>query len=316
VLNKNTKTIFIVGSQGFIGKNIIEQLISSDINLILYVRDCKRLAPAVIKNSLVTIVEGALSNVLLLRETINKYPIDVVIHLVSSLIPSSNSSDFSKEMDEVIKPTYELLNYLCELKIRIIYFSSGGTIYGNTTENLISEEQETNPINYYGYSKLLIENYIQFLHRTRGLSFLILRPSNVYGKYQRLDKLQGFIAVATGKILSNDVIYVFGNGDTVRDYIDVEDLAFITRKLIHSGITNQIFNVGTGIGVSLNDILLVLQKTTQCELNVNYTDKRAVDVSKVILDVDKLKKFIEFEPKKLDEGIEDFIRYVKINYEK
>jgi len=315
-LVKMAKTVLIIGSQGFIGKNIIEQLISSNVNLILYVRDLKKLDPWVINSNLVTVVEGDLSTFSQLKETLLSHYVDAVLHLVSALIPSSNFDEFNKEMEEVVKPTYELLNYLCELKIRIIYFSSGGTIYGKTTGNLIAEEHQTSPINYYGYSKLLIENYIQYLHRTNGLSFLILRPSNVYGRYQRLDKLQGFIAVATGKILSKGVINIFGNGETVRDYIDVEDLAFITDKLIHKGITNQVFNIGTGVGVSLNDILLVLQETTHCELIVNYTVARAVDVSRIILDVKKLKKFIDFKPKKLNEGIEGFIEYVKKNHAK
>ncbi|NOR69718.1 MAG: NAD-dependent epimerase/dehydratase family protein [Methylomarinum sp.] len=310
---KSPQTVLIIGSQGFIGKNIVEQLVSSNINLVLFVRDSTKLDPAVINANLVTVVEGDLSTFSLLKDTLVKYQVDTVLHLVSALIPSSNFNEFNKEIDEVVKPTYELLNYLSELKIRIIYFSSGGTIYGKTIGNRITEEHQTNPINYYGYSKLLIENYIQYLHRTNDLSFLILRPSNVYGRYQRLDKLQGFIAVAIGKILSNDVINVFGNGESVRDYIDVEDLAFLTDKLIHSGIANQVFNIGTGIGVSLNDILLVLQEITHCELNINYTDERAVDVSRIILDVEKLKKAIEFKPKKLSDGIENFIKYVKHN---
>ncbi|OEF29491.1 NAD-dependent epimerase/dehydratase family protein [Vibrio rumoiensis] len=308
------KNILIIGSQGFIGKNIVEKL-SEDNNLVLFDRDFSQLNTAVLNLSNVKFVEGNLSAYELIENTITINRIDIVIHLVSSLIPSSESSDFFNEFQEVIEPTYKLLNYLCKKKIKVIFFSSGGTIYGETNENLITEKHVSEPINYYGYSKLLIENYIQYLHRTNGLTYVIIRPSNVYGKYQRLDRKQGFIAVAIGKIIANKAVEIFGDGETIRDYIDVTDLALVISKLVKQDIKNKVLNVGSGVGVSLNEILTHLQSIIHKDIIIINKNNRKVDVDKVILDIRELKKNINFEPKEIGQGIKDFLSYIRENNE-
>lgn len=308
------KNILIIGSQGFIGKNIVEKL-SEDNNLTLFDRDFSQLTSKVFKLPNVTFVEGSLLTYELIENTITLNNIDVVIHLVSSLIPSSTSSDFFYELREVVEPTYKLLNYCCEKKIKVIFFSSGGTIYGEANEDSITESHVTEPINYYGYSKLLIENYIQFLHRTGGLTYVIVRPSNVYGKYQRLDRKQGFIAVAVGKIIENKAVEIFGNGETIRDYIDVTDLALVTSKIVKQDIRNKVLNVGSGVGVSLNEIITNLRSLINKSIIVINKKNRNVDVDKVILDISELKKNIIFEPKGINQGIKDFLFYIRNNNE-
>lgn len=308
------KNILIIGSQGFIGKNIVEKL-SEDNNLILFDRDFSQLTSKVFKRPNVKFVEGSLLAYELVENTITLNNIDVVIHLVSSLIPSSTSSDFFYELREVVEPTYKLLNYFCEKKIKVIFFSSGGTIYGEANEDSITESHVTEPINYYGYSKLLIENYIQFLHRTGGLTYVIVRPSNVYGKYQRLDRKQGFIAVAVGKIIENKAVEIFGNGETIRDYIDVTDLALVTSKIVKQDIRNKVLNVGSGVGVSLNEIITNLRSLINKNIIVINKKNRNVDVDKVILDISELKKNIIFEPKGINQGIKDFLFYIRNNNE-
>ena len=168
-----------------------------------------------------------------------------------------------------------------------------------------------NPINYYGYSKLMIENYIFYLNRTKNLSFLILRPSNVYGKYQKLDSKQGFIAVALNKALSNETIEIWGDGNVVRDYIDVIDVSNGLNELINMDASDTILNIGTGKGSSLNDILSMIEKNLKIDLKINYKNKRKVDVNKVILNINKIKEVIGFTPKDLTIGLENFINIIK-----
>ena len=197
---KVNKNILIIGGTGFIGRNIVENLLcSTDNKLILIGRDHNKI-DSFFKNKPVIIVKAELSDINTIEKTLIKYDIDIVIHLVSNLIPSSSNKDFNRENSEVIVPTFHLLELLSKRNVKIIFFSSGGTIYGNEP-NTISEDNKLKPINYYGHSKQIIENQILFLNRTKELSYLILRPSNVYGKYQKINSNQGFIAVAIGKFL-------------------------------------------------------------------------------------------------------------------
>ncbi|PLW80808.1 epimerase [Candidatus Woesearchaeota archaeon] len=308
--------ILIIGSTGFIGKNLLESFLIDSNNIALLVRDSSKVSVNFRDNIAVKIIETDLKNMTLIKQIIETNSIDIVIHLSSSLIPSSSKDDFENEMNEIILPTYSLLEYLSEKKIKIIFFSSGGTIYGKVQENTINEDNPLRPINYYGYSKLMIENYIQFLNRTKNLSYLILRPSNVYGKYQKIESKQGFISVSIGKVLSGKPIEIWGDGETIRDYINVQDVAILTKKLIDMNINNEIINLGSGIGISLNNIVNLLQKNIDKKFEIEYKNSRSVDVDKMVLDITKLKSYINYEFKNIEDGISEFIGYIRCENEK
>jgi len=303
------KNILIIGGTGFIGRNIVENILETNHKLILMVRDVNKVN-SLFKRGSVEIIKGRLSDVSIIEQVLIKYKIDVVIHLVSNLIPSSNTKDFNKENLDVLLPTFDLLKILSVRNIKIIFFSSGGTVYGKET-NTILESNKLKPINYYGYSKQIIENQILFLNRTKKLEYLILRPSNVYGKYQKINSNQGFIAVALGKILSGSVLEVWGDGESVRDYIDVVDVSNAIIKLIESNISNKIFNLASEKGVSVNEVIHLIEKKTNKKVNIQYKDKRVVDVDRIVLSINEIKKHIEFYPKGVVEGISDFVNFIE-----
>jgi UDP-glucose 4-epimerase len=260
----------------------------------------------------ITFIKGDIMQCELIESIIIEHKIDLVIHLVSNLIPSSSLADFNTELATIVLPTFRLLELLSKHKVEIVYFSSGGTIYGNSNE-LIDENKHLNPINYYGYSKLIIENHIRFLHTTQKLSYLILRPSNVYGKYQKIEAQQGFIAVALGKFVSNSSLEIWGNGEVVRDFIDVQDVTDGLRKLIESNVTNTALNMGSGEGKSLNEVLFIIENILQRSITVIYKDKREIDLDRMILNLNKIKNYIDFNPKSLKNGITDFVEFIGID---
>lgn len=306
------KNILIFGSTGFIGRNIVEKLLDTECSIVLFVRDSSKVPKHFYGHNSIIIVKTDLKDITSVKKTIADHGINIVIHLASSLIPSSTPEEFNRELNEIIMPTYALLEYLSEKSIKIIFFSSGGTIYGNIKEEIVKEDHALQPINYYGYGKLMIENHLQFLNRTKNLSFLILRPSNVYGKYQRLEAKQGFIAVAIGHALSDSPVEIWGDGETVRDYIDVEDLALLTNKIINSNINNKIINVGSGQGTSLNQIIKYLETTIGKKIKVSYKKSRNIDVDRMVLDIQKLQSYFDYEPKNIQKGIEDFLTLLRL----
>ena len=309
-------SILIIGSTGFIGKNITEVLLSYGYKLILLVRKFSTIPDNFKNNPLIKFVEADLENISLIEKIIETNNIKIVMHLASNLIPSSGKDEFNKELEELILPTYLLLEYLSGKNIKVIFFSSGGTIYGRVDGTRTKEDYKLKQINYYGQSKLMIENYITYLHRTKKLPYLIFRPSNVYGKYQRLEAKQGFISVAIGKILSNSPVEIWGDGNTIRDYINVEDVALIIRAFINMNVENKIINIGSGKGTSLNQIIKYLGQILNINIEVAYKDKRNIDVDKIILDTTMMRSLINVTPISLEEGIKKYINYLKIKIEK
>ena len=167
------------------------------------------------------------------------------------------------------------------------------------------------PISYYGWSKQMMENSILYVHRTAGLKYLILRPSNPYGHGQNIHARQGLIAVAMGKILAAEPIEVWGNGSNIRDYIYIDDLAEAVVQLLEKDVYNTTVNIGSGEGASINDIIHILRDVVDEEVKVDYKPARSVDVSHMILDTTRLRSYINMEFTPLKDGIELFYNDIK-----
>lgn len=255
----------------------------------------------------ITLYRSNLENFDFIESIIRKNKIDTIVHLVSTLIPGSGYEDYKREIQRVAFPTFRLTQLCSELGIKFIYFSSGGTVYGNRKSPIpFKESDEREPISYYGLTKLMIENNILFEHRTRSLRYLIVRPSNPYGHGQALNGKQGIIAVAIGKILSGESIEIWGDGSSVRDYIYIDDLADAFCKLLEKNIVNTTVNIGSGEGFSVNDILEKLKEISKKPIKIEYKPARNADVSAMILSVDKLRSLIDLKLTPLAEGMKFF----------
>lgn len=299
--------ILFIGGKGFIGSNIIRQF-GNDVSIFM-------LDPKIDTNSHplqrdIKIIKGKLSDTDLILDIIKTHNITKIVHLASSLIPGSNFISYISEYNSIIVPTIKLLNICSEKDIQFIFFSSGGTIYGN--KHSVESNKETDlmePISYYGLSKQIIENSILFEHRTSGLKYLILRPSNPYGPGQNIHGHQGIIAVAIGKLLSGESMKIWGDGSSIRDYIYIKDLANIVVQLLKDDITNATINIGSGTGYSVNHIISIINSITKSHLSVEYVKNREVDVSNIILDISLLKSLVKIQLTPLEEGIRQFYNY-------
>ena len=193
-----------------------------------------------------------------------------------------------------------------------MYFSSGGTVYGNRTDMTPFKETDAMaPISYYGWSKQMMENSILYVHRTAGLKYLVVRPSNPYGHGQNIHAKQGLIAVALGKILAEEPITVWGDGSNVRDYIYIDDLCEAIAQLLEKDVCNTTLNIGSGVGTSINDIIASLKEVVSEEVKVDYLPARSVDVAHMILDTTELKKYVSIAYTPLKDGIARFYQDVK-----
>lgn len=301
-----SKSYLILGASGFIGRNIVEHLIAGDN--IVHAFD-KVTTRKFFSSGNVIHVDFCDFDADMILEYIADNQIDVVVHLISGLLPASSIDDFFIENEKVIVPTYKIIDGLKLGKTKFVYFSSGGTVYGNKTTPELSEMLDCSPISYYGYSKLLIEKFILATASQSALKYLILRPSNPYGRYQNINGKQGIIAVTIGRILNGQDLEIWGDGEVVRDYIYIDDLCDVFFELMSKEIENHVLNVGSGEGCSLN---LIIQTILNCcplnlKQSVVYKPARKIDVQRAVLDISSLRSLIDYNPTPIAMGINEFV---------
>jgi UDP-glucose 4-epimerase len=230
---------------------------------------------------------------------------NVIYHLASTTYPSTSNLDMSSDLKSNTLATLRVLQAAANLRVdKLVFVSSGGTVYGIPQQNPIRETHPTDPICSYGIHKLAIEKYLHLFRHLYGLKSAVLRVSNIYGENQGCAKPLGAVAHFTSRIFEDKPIEVWGDGSVVRDYVHVDDVA---RALItaatYSG-SHHIFNIGSGRGTSLNDLLKLLKKHTLLPVNVVYRPGRAFDVAENILDIRLASQELNWQPLiDLEEGL-------------
>ena len=225
----------------------------------------------------------------------------VLVDTVALVANNARTSDDEEALQEIERKYRALLNVLKEggLK-RFIYFSSGGTIYGDS-EKAIAEDAPINPISLYARSKARVEKVI----RESGVDYLILRLSNPFGGYQLTNKGQGVIPILINKALRDEVFEMWISGDSVRDYFYIDDLAKVIDGLIEHDISRETINVGSGVGTSLQEVIHGVEEAVGKTIRIERKSSDVHMVQSIILDTGKLFRLIGYVP---DTSIEYGIR--------
>ncbi|MBT3337387.1 MAG: NAD-dependent epimerase/dehydratase family protein [Anaerolineae bacterium] len=290
----------ILGGNGFIGSHLVDELLIDDWDITVYDRNPEHFRPPLKR---VNYVFGELGNKSLLQKVISKG--DIVFHLASSATPQTSGENPFHDIQADLLPTITLLDICVQKRIRkLLFFSSGGTVYGIPETGIVPETHPTNPISSYGILKLTIEKYIQTYHHLYGLPFTIIRPSNPYGERQNPLGSQGVIAVFLGKIKRELPIILFGNGSITRDFIHVSDLVKAVKLASLKTSQNDVFNIGSGSGTSLTSLVELIKTITLLKTEVNNLPKRAFDIQQIVLDPCLANLELGWHPViKLDDGI-------------
>lgn len=239
--------------------------------------------------------------------------VDVVVHLIHSTVPGSSMLDPAYDVQSNVVSSARWLSSLEDKGLsRIIYISSGGTVYGNPIINPITEDHPTEPVSSYGITKLAIEKYVAMYANLIGIQYRIGRPSNVYGEGQRLNIGQGVIGVFLYRALEGKPIEIWGDGTNKRDYIYVQDLVEGILKLIRHEGQGRVFNISTAAGYSLNEIVAIIRDETKLPVEVVYKQARGYDVPVNILDNTRIKTELGWQPEtNLREGIRIVYQWVR-----
>ncbi len=294
--------IMLLGGAGFLGVNLATVLAQRAFDVSVVDKGCNDLARKQLAGH-ATFYQRDIGDVESLVKLIDEIHIDCVVNLVSTLLPSSSLEAFCTDISSCMAPSFDLVQRLAERKIRYVFFSSGGTIYGRTEHDAVEESDPCRPISFYGYSKLMFEEYLAFARRISGMDYLVIRPSNPYGPFQNVTRNQGLVGVVLDRLLKGQAIEIWGDGSVVRDYIWIGDLANAVVDILEKNLWNSIFNIGTGVGHSLTEVIEIAETVTGKKATTVFKSGRPVDVPRIVMDISKLKREISFSPMSLSEGI-------------
>jgi len=302
----NYRKILVIGGGGFIGVSLVSAL--SDAGCEVSVLD-RRGPPACHANQQFKIHVGDICDVAVLRSALEG--VDVVVHLASSVVPATSNLDPVADVENNLIGVIRLLEVMREMGTRrLIYFSSGGTVYGPPRVLPICEDHPESPISSYGIVKGASEKYIRMFGHLHGLRYCILRPSNPYGPGQLDRASQGVIAAYLWRLARREHIEIWGDGNVVRDFIYIDDLVSGSTRVIIDGVEGT-YNVGAGAGQSINEIISVIARVTGLTPDVRYLSGRGVDVPQVVLYISKLCSVNSWRPSiAIEQGIAKTWRWI------
>lgn len=293
----------ILGGAGFIGSHLVDTLVSRGHCVRVF--DLPNVSTQNLQQSLgsIEIINGDFENISDVSPTLND--MDVVVHLVSTTMPAPSNLNPVYDVETNVIGTIKMLDEAVKKGVKkIIFASSGGTIYGIPQSLPIPETHPTNPICSHGIGKLVIEKYLALYHHLYNLDYTVLRFGNPYGPRQRTKGVQGAIAVFLGHMLADEPITIWGDGTVARDFFYIEDLVSALVRVIESGSGSKVYNIANGKSESLKNILSVIQDVTGKIPKVNYQPPRKLDVPVSCLDISKAVKELDWSPRTgLKEGI-------------
>jgi UDP-glucose 4-epimerase len=185
---------------------------------------------------------------------------------------------------------------------RFVYASTGGAVYGEPQSLPVNEEHPINPLDPYGASKHHVEHYLYLYRHNYGLRYTVLRYANVYGPRQDPYGEAGVVAIFTNKMLAGETPTINGTGEQERDFVYVGDVA--RANLLALTGAEGIFNIGTGVGTTVNQVYQGLRAATGYQGPVHYGPAKAGEVYRIYLDVRKAARELGWTPQVTwDEGL-------------
>lgn len=312
---KKSKNCIIYGGGGFIGSHICEELLNQGYEVTVFDKlyfDKRNISAF---RNRVNVIEGDFYNEKDIKKSLKGQ--DIVFHLVSSTLPANSNLNPAYDVETNLIATIKMLDRCRDYKVsKVIFISSGGTVYGIPGKIPTPETFCGNPICSYGIVKKTIEDYLYMYHRLYGLDYNVFRLANPYGERQNPFVAQGVIPVFLMKILKNETINIWGDGSITRDYIYIKDAVDCLLKSLKVSTKKKLFNLGSGRGYSLNEILDIMKKVTEVKPKVKYQRGRDIDVPVNILNSNLAKKTFNWKPKtEIEKGIYKTFYYLKENYD-
>lgn len=295
--------VLVIGGNGFIGTNLVKYL--ADVGNEVYSFD---IAEPKIKDARINYIQGDFFDDTVLSKVIKG--MDIIYHALSTINPGNSNEKYMMGYNRDFIQTVKLFSMLQNTDTKLVFLSSGGTVYGNQELQPIKEDAVARPINHYGNVKLCIENTLRVFDIQAKSKMRIARISNPYGPGQDSNKGVGFIDAVIRKTLSNEAVEIWGDGEVVRDYIYIDDVCKMLWAIANYEGSEIVFNVSSCVGTSQNEIVKIV-KDLDSNVRFEYKPGRSVDAKKMILDNSRIKTFYKDSLVEVKEGIARYYEYQK-----
>jgi UDP-glucose 4-epimerase len=303
------KKILITGGAGFIGSHLVEAYIHEGHSVVVVdnfsTGKKKNIHPQA------KIYAGDITDQKFLWQVFVKEKPDVVNHHAAQVSVMKSIESPVLDANTNLFGLVNLLNCCVNHNVeKLILASSGGAIYSDMVTQPSTESDELNPLSPYGLSKKNGEMYVKYFHQIHGLPYLILRYANVYGARQNFLEQTGVISLFLNNILKKREIVVYGDGNSTRDYIYIEDVISANILSLKSKEVG-VFNISTGKEVSMNQLVDVMRKIDG-SVKVRYEKAREGEKQRSVLDFTNAKRKLGWTPKvTLDQGIEKYLNLLQ-----
>lgn len=301
----------VIGGRGFIGSHLVDSLLVKGCKVRSFDRPgVTSLEENHPSNSNIEQIDGDFLNEVDIGNAL--VDCDICYHLVSTTTPKSSNDNPLFDVESNILATVRLLTKAVKAGVKkIVFASSGGTVYGIPTQVPTPENHATNPICSYGITKLTIEKYLDLFHKLHGLDYSILRVANPYGERQQTNKDQGAVAVFLQKALHREEIEIWGDGSIIRDYIYIGDVISALLAASDYAGAERVFNIGAGRGLTLNNVLDSIDKVIGYPTQRRYIAGRGYDVPSNVLSVERARQELGWSPRVgFEEGLEYFFNFL------
>jgi UDP-glucose 4-epimerase len=304
----------ILGGAGFIGSHLVDALVEKGH----YVRvfDRPNIDISNLKKSInhIDVCPGDFNNVKNVSEALSG--IDVVVNLVCTTLPAPSNENPLYDVESNVKGNIIFLEKAIENRIKkVVFASSGGTVYGIPEQMPVAENHRTDPLCSYGISKLTVEKYLYLFNHLYNLDYTVLRLANPYGERQKTTATQGVVAVFLGKVLHDLPVHIWGDGSVARDFIYIKDMVQAFVRAIEKRTSSKIFNIGSGNACSIKKLLDVISYVTGKDLKIEFKPARNMDVPAIALDIKRAAHELDWRPKEtLESGIKRTWQWLMENH--
>lgn len=305
--------VLVTGGAGFVGSHIVDQLIARGDQVVVVDNVSSGKKSQVNQQAVFYHVDIRSEE---LKEILAKERPEVVIHQAAQIHVDTSVKNPALDAEINILGSINLLEACRLAGVNKLVYASSAAVYGTPHYLPIDEKHPIAPLAGYGISKYTVEHYLSVYHQLYGLKYTILRYANVFGLRQDPRGEGGVISIFINKVLEEQPLTIFGDGEQTRDYIYVEDVARANLAAIERG-DGEVLNVGTGVKTSLNEVVRQFETITGKKLEVQYGPDRAGDIKHSYFNNEKVRRVLAWEPRvSFAEGLSKTYEYYQAEYRK
>lgn len=297
------ETILITGGAGFIGSHCLELFLEN--NYLVVVVDNLSSGNMENANSSTKFYNIDIkSNEI--ESVFKENKIDYILHLAAQPNVGFSTREPMKDAEENILGSINIFNFAKKYNVKKIIIASTAAVYGTPEYLPVDETHSTTFLSFYGLSKFTMEQYLKLF----GIDYIIFRFANVYGERQNSKGEAGVVAIFTDKMCNGEEITITGDGEQTRDFVYVKDIAQVCLLAFKSNIKNELINVSTNTGISINDLFAKIAKIINYTKKPIYVEDRSDDIKHSVLNNEKCSELFGFVPKtSLEDGLSALLKW-------